>query len=81
MARFKKRCPVMKCAKRVRTGPKRSKCVERLSEPRKVCFTKAERTSSQRAGKVRRAKRILRDFACKSRKAPKAACDSPKLKK
>lgn len=41
---------------------------------REVCFKRKEATTAQKKAKAARAKRILRDFACKSAKSPAAAC-------
>jgi len=49
--------------------------------PRKVCFKRKEATPAQKAAKVRRAKKTLREFACKASGAPAEACASRKLKR
>lgn len=48
---------------------------------REVCFKRKEATPAQKAAKVRRAKKALREFACKASGAPAKACRSSKLKR
>jgi hypothetical protein len=74
-----------KAARRAAPAGGRRKCVVfrktakkggRRMAPKTVCFAAKELSPAKKAAKKARAKKVLRDFACKAAGAPKKACNA-----
>lgn len=60
------------------TFKKTAKKGGRKITPRKVCFKRKEATPAQKTAKKRRARKALREFACKAKGHPVKACKALK---